>query len=347
MKDVFEEDIDIIAGSQLEWSLLKNKTVLIAGASGYVPQYFVHALLRRNDCYGDGINVIAICRNPDNAMKRFGMYGNRKDFRLVIQDVTGSVALEEDIDYIIDAACPADLKSRYDDVVAAYDASVIGCKNLLELARKKGACFLFISSIDIYGKNKYVERLSEDSYGYLDPLNVRNVYSCSKKAAENMCCCYAYAGVDCKIVRPSQIMGGGIKLDDGRLHIDFISQILSKNSIELKGDGTPRRSFIYVTDAITAMLMVMLKGKSGSAYNICTEDGEASVLELANVMAGKVKDRNVSITFNMETHKSDPAVTQVVSSVLGDSSKLRELGWQSQISLSEACERMMRYYGLC
>lgn len=346
MKDIFSEDIKLIADSDINWSKLKNKTVLVAGANGYVPQYFVHGFIKRNDLYGDNITVIALCRNEKKAEQRFEKYYGRRDFRLILQDVVEPLDYAGKIDYIIDAACQADQKSRYDNVVASFEASVTGCKNMLELARKNRASFLFISSIDIYGKNSSGERLKEDSYGALDPLNIRNVYSCSKKAAENLCCCYSYMGVDCKIVRPSQIMGGGIALDDGRLHIDFISQILKNNNIVLKGDGTPRRTFMYVTDAISAMLTVMLEGETGNAYNVCTEKCEASVLELAQLMAGNAKGRNVEITYNMETRKNDPAVTQVVSVVLGDSSKLRNLGWDSKISLEEACRRMMTYYGI-
>ena len=161
-----------------------------------------------------------------------------------------------------------------------------------------------------------------------------------------MCCCYANSGVNCKIVRPSQIMGGGIALDDGRLHIDFISQMLENNRIVLKGDGTPKRSFIYITDAIIAMLFVLLDGNSGEAYNVCTETGEATVLELAQKMQSLVTSRNVLIEYNMETRKTDVSVTQVVPSVFADSQKLQNLGWRPKIDLEESCRRMMKYYEL-
>ena len=52
MIDIFSEDIELIANSDINWDKLKNKTILIAGANGYVPQYFVHAILKRND-YND------------------------------------------------------------------------------------------------------------------------------------------------------------------------------------------------------------------------------------------------------------------------------------------------------
>lgn len=344
MNSFVVEDAQTIANASLDWSKLKNKTVFISGANGYVPQFFVHGLLMRNELYGDGIKVVAMCRNAERASKRFAEYEERNDFQLLIGDVKEPIVYEGKIDYIIHAASPANQRDRHKDLVGLFDANVTGSKNMLELAKKNDAVFLFVSSVDVYGKNVGNKRLTEDYSGPLDSLNPRNVYACAKRAAETLCLCYASKGVPCKIARASQILGSGIELDDGRLHIDFISQILQSNKIVLKGDGTPLRTFLYVTDAITGMLTVMLEGVSCEAYNVLTEDCEASVLELAKTMAELAGERNVSIEYNMETRTTDPAVTNVVSVVCGESKKLCSLGWKAQVSLKDACARMMKYY---
>lgn len=148
-----------------------------------------------------------------------------------------------------------------------------------------------------------------------------------------------------KIVRPAQIMGGGIALDDGRIHIDFISQIINKHKIVLKGDGSPVRSFIYITDAITGILVVLTNGENGQAYNICNEAAEASVLEFARIMAGCAKEK-INIEFNMETRKKDEEVKHAISVVTASSEKLRMLGWLPHVSIEDACRKMMTYYGI-
>lgn len=346
MNSFIVEDAKTIANASLNWDKLKNKTVFISGANGYVPQFFVHGLLMRNQLYGDGIKVVAMCRSAERAAIRFVEYEGRNDFELFVGDVKYPICYDGKIDYIIHAASPANIKIRYKNLIDIFDANVIGCKNLLELARVKDAEFLFVSSVDIYGKTEENKRLVETYSGALDPLNTRNVYSCAKRAAETLCICYANEDMVCKIVRPCQILGSGIELDDGRLHADFISQLLDGDTIVLKGDGTPRRTFMYVTDAIVGMLTVMLEGESGEAYNVVCESGEASVLELAQTMASIIKGRKIEIIYNMETRKSDPAVTNVISVVCGDSTKIRALGWEAKMSLREACTRMMAYYGL-
>lgn len=346
MHRIIDEDANTIAQSAIDWTKFHNKTIWIAGANGYVPQYFVHSLLKRNDLYDENIKVVAMCRSRERADERFAEYHERTDFELVIQDVCVPVQYDGKVDYIIHAASPAGVKNRYDNLVATFDANVIGCKNLLRFAKEKNAEFLLISSVDVYGKYSCPDRLTEERLGELDSLNTRNVYSCAKRAAETLCACYSCSGISCKIVRPVQILAGGIGLDDGRLHIDFISQMLKGDEIVLKGDGTPRRSFLYITDAISGMLTVLMEGKSGEAYNVCTESGEASVLELAQMMASHVTDRKIRITYDMVARTKDPAVTNVVSVVCGCSDKLCALGWKPKVSLKEACRRMMTYYGV-
>ena len=341
-KSLIDKDSEIIANSNIDWSLLENKTILVSGATGYVTQFLIHAILQKNDMAQTNIKIIALCRNKSKADCRFSDYYGRKDFELLIKDIQSEIVVEQKIDFIIHAASPAGLVISNKNPVETFKVNVFGADNLLQLAEKKQAEFLLVSSVDIYGRG-VDSRFVESKLGYLDTTDIRNVYACAKRAAENLAVCYMSRGVKVKIVRPTQIMGGGIALDDGRLHIDFISQILKNKKIVLKGDGTPIRSFIYVTDAIIGILTVMIKGENGNAYNICNEGAEVSVLEFANIMANSCKDV-VNIEFNYETRKSDKEVLHAISVVTASSEKLRMLGWKPQISIEKACKKMLAYY---
>lgn len=342
--ELVNQDAIVIANAGIEWNRFEGKTILISGATGYVSQYIVHGLLKRNDLFGTNIKVIAYCRNKSKADLRFENYYGRTDFEVLIGNILDKVQIKQNIDFIIHAASPAGLVKSNVDPVETFKVNVIGCDNLLMLAEEKGAEFLLLSSVDIYGK---VEggNFVENQLGALDTTDARNVYAYAKRAAENLCACYAQKGVVAKIVRPTQIMGGGIDLDDGRLHIDFISQILRDKRIVLKGDGTPIRSFIYITDAIIGMLMVIAKGENGHAYNIANEDGETSVLEFAKLMSGCVKEL-VPIEFNETTRKTSEEVKHAVSVVTANADKLKTLGWEAKVSIEKSCERMLKYYGV-
>lgn len=346
-KEMHKSDIEKILSKDISWEIFYGKTVLISGANGYVPSYFVYVFMTLNEKFDAGIKVIALCRNYEKASKKFEEYLGNDKFSLCIQDICDPISLNCPIHYFIHAASPAGINSRYEDPITTFRANVIGCDNMLSLA-KQNACegFLFVSSVDVYGKRDSIERLEETDFGAMDSLNIRNVYSCGKKAAEMLCCSYyAKEKLPLVIVRPFQIFGPGLALDDGRLHIDFISQILNSKEIVLKSDGSAKRTFLYITDAITAMFYAMIKGEKGGCYNIVEESGEATVLELANLMASNVYKDDVTVKFDYAS-RNNIEVTSAFSVVTGSSKKIKKLGWNPEYSLREGAIRMMQYYGI-
>lgn len=347
VNEIIAEDIRTILSRKLPYEVFYQKTILISGANGYVPAYFVHTFLSLNDERKAGIKVIALCRNEKRARERFSCYLDRTDFILMIQDVCEPIELHEPIHLFIHAASPAGIQKRHEDPVNTFLSNVKGAENMLRLAAKNPCGhFLLLSSVDVYGKMDNDRRLTEDMAGSLDPLNIRNVYPCGKRAAETLCRAYqAKYGVPVYIVRPFQIIGPGPELNDGRLHIDFISQVLKTGKIVLKSDGTAVRSFMYIADAIAAMFYVLLMGQQGEAYNIVAEEGEASVRELAYGMASLVAGEPAEVIFASQWRDSIE-VKGALSVVTGDSKKIRKLGWQPQYALSDASARMMSYYGI-
>ncbi|MCC8025343.1 MAG: NAD(P)-dependent oxidoreductase [Clostridium sp.] len=344
---IIRQDVAGILETELPWETFCGKTVLISGANGYVTAYFVHTFIALNDRKNMNMKIIALCRNEKRAKARFADYLDRKDLVLYIQDVCEPIAIEERVHFFIHGASPAGIHARHRDPVATFCANVTGCENMLKLA-VKNPCegFLLISSVDIYGSMAQEGRLTEAKCGILDHLNVRNAYSCGKKAAETLCCAYYKKyKIPVTVVRPFQIFGPGPELDDGRLHIDFISQMLEGDRIVLKSDGSAKRTFIYITDAMEGMLTALLRGSDWGVYNIVDESGEATVLELAELMASLVSDRKIEIVFDYEKRGS-VEVKGALPSVTGSSKKLRELGWKAHMSLAEGAERMMNYYGL-
>lgn len=347
MNKIIYEDAENIITEDLPYEKFYGKTVLISGANGYVPAYFIHAFIAMNDRKNAGMHILALCRNKDRAKERFSDYIGREDFEFIIQDVCNPISIDREIHIFIHAASPAGIKKRHEDPVNTFLSNVKGSENMLELARKNPCeYFLFLSSVDIYGQMNNADRLKEDMSGYLDPLNVRNAYSCGKRAAESLCKAYQVKyGLPVFIVRPFQIIGPGPELNDGRLHIDFISQIIKKEKIVLKSDGTAIRTFMYITDAINAMFYVMLLGVPGEAVNIVAESGEASVKELADMMAAHVADKHIDVIFDYG-QRDAIEVTGALSVVTGDSSKLSSLGWKCRYSVTEGSARMMEYYGI-
>ena len=345
MNNIVKEDIYEIINMDLPWEKLDNSTVLISGANSFITSYIVYALMERNVQLNTNIHVIAMCRNEQKAKERFERYISDERFTLLIQDVVDEIKISTHIDYCIHAASPAGIFSRHENPIKTYETNLLGCKNLLDFALNSNAKrFMFVSSVDVYGKVFSEKRLEEDNIGYLDLLNPRNAYSNGKRAAETLCSLYyASSKIETVIVRPYQVFGPGMTLGDGRLHGDFIYQLQNNKKITLKSDGKAVRSFMYIKDCTMALLTVLLKGENGNAYNVCDENCEANVLELANLYCDIVK-KDTFVEFDY-SQREKIEVKEAIPCVLGCSNKLRTLGWLPKTSLTEGVSRTITSYG--
>ena len=71
LNSVYSDVLEIAQADFIEWEKLKNSTVLITGANGFIGSYLVFALLLRNDLYNDNIGIYALVRNRASAEKKF------------------------------------------------------------------------------------------------------------------------------------------------------------------------------------------------------------------------------------------------------------------------------------
>lgn len=342
---IIQSDLRYITEANLPWELFRNKTILISGASGFLPSYMVETFLYLNETKQFNIRILGLVRNIGKAHERFLRHKGNKNLIFISQDVCDKIKIDENIDFIIHAASQATPKIFFKDPVGTITPNVIGTSNLLNLAaEKKVECFLFFSTSGVYG---YVDEesypIKEDCFGYLDPMDLASCYLESKRMGETMCVSWMHQyGVPVKIIRPAITYGPGLKLDDGRSFADFISNIINNRDIELFSDGKAIRNFCYLADAILGFFTVMLKGKVGEAYNIAT-DQEISIIDLARLLVEKVfPERKLKIIMKKDASKNYLRMNFPRTTV--DITKAKELGWKLNFSLEEGFKRTVRSF---
>jgi len=342
---IIEADLKYITDRSLPWEKFRNKTVLVSGASGFLPAYMVETILYLNEIKKLNIKVIGLVRNIEKASARFSHYQGRKDLQLISQDICEKFTIDEKVDFIVHAASHATPKLFRSDPIGTIMPNAAGTANLLNLAKdKRVECFLFFSTTGVYGfMDQASYPLKEDRYGPINPMDLASCYIESKRMGENMCVAWMHQyGVPVKIVRPAITYGPGVQLDDGRSFADFISNVINKQDIVLYSDGKAIRNFCYIADATVGFFIVMLKGKAGEAYNAAT-DHEISIRDLANQLVNEVFPE-LKLKVVMKTDTSKNYLRMDFPRTTPDISKLKSLGWTIRFPIEEGFRRTVKSF---
>ncbi len=345
---IIQEDLDYITSQDLPWKDFSHSRILITGANGFLPSYLVQTFLHLNELYPDlNLEVFGVVRNENKARKKFSSLLQRDDFKLIVQDVSDPIIFDEKVDYIIHAASQASPKYYGKDPVGTLKANVQGTYNLLEYARVHAVrSFLFFSSGDVYGAVDEANLpIEENSYGTLDPTDVRSCYGESKRMGENMCVSwYHQYKIPTKIVRVFHTYGPGMDLEDGRVHADFVANIVKGNDILIQSDGSAVRGFCYIADTTLGVLTVLLRGKTGEAYNV-GEEKMTSISELAQTLVKVFPEKDLKVIKKTRQNDQD-YLTSKISRAYPSTKKISALGWRTRFSLEEGFKRTVRSYQL-
>lgn len=339
------EDIEHIIQEPLDWCSFKDKTVLITGASGMIPSYILYTMLGLNDKYGCKIKVLALVRNEEKARRIFGSLLEREDIQLLVQDVSTPLEYNEGkIDYIFHGGSPARPSEHNAAPTSTIKANLLGTINLLDLAVKhQSEAFVLMSSSEVYGSvSENINSISETDYGYLDCQNPRACYSEGKRAAETICAAYsAQYNITCKTPRFAHIYGPGLGLNDGRVQAEFASKVFRNENIVMNSDGSSKRAYTYVSDAVAGVFYILLKG-SDMAYNIADSENVISIKQLAEAFLKARPESNLQLIMNIDKEASklyNPA------KFIGlDNRKVKALGWSPRVSIAEGTSRMIKHY---
>ena len=338
-------DIARIISSDLEWHRLAGCSVLITGATGFLPAYLVEVVMALRHCPAlvghDPPRVVALVRSEDRARAKFGHHLQDPNFTLLVQDVCARLPVDIRPDFIIHAASPASPKYYRDDPVGTIGPNTVGTEYLLERAADVGAKgFLFFSSSEIYGDlPETMIPTRESDVGVLDPIDPRNCYAESKRLGEALCIAYhRQFGVAASIVRPFHVYGPGMRFDDGRVFADFAASVVQGRDIELLSAGTASRSFCYLGDATEGFFRVLLCGESGTAYNLGNPDCEVSIAELAEILTALYPEKGLKV-IRAVRKAGDPYMPSKVERSCPDIGRLRSLGWRPSIDIGTGFRR--------
>lgn len=336
MNKFIEKDVNLLCENFGFMQQIKNKKILITGATGLIGSVFTYFLCNLNDKYNLNITIYLCVRNIEKAKKfSFPQY-----VKYIVQDMKKEIVVDGGLDYIIHAASPTTSKYLVSNPVETINDTYLGTKNILELAKdKKVSSVVYLSSIEMYGQNFDDKEIKENDYGYINNLDVRSCYSEGKRFIECMCCSYCKEyDVPVKIARLTQTFGPGILLEDNRIFAHICKSVIANQDIVLHTDGSSSKNYLYITDAINAVFYILLRGIDGEAYNVANDETYISIKEMAQLVIDRF-NRNIKLIVDLKENMGYAPSTKVNL----NTDKLRKLGWSPSVSLIDMYGNTINY----
>lgn len=339
----YMEDVRYVAGLNLSWERLQDKSIMLSGATGLIGSFLIDVILEKNIHDGLNCTVYALGRNEEKAKNRFYKYADNHQWFFIPYDVKTPLVQDdiEIVDYILHLASNTHPILYATDPIGTITTNIIGVQNLLDFAvNHHTKRFVFVSSNEVYGENRGdVELFDEDYCGYINCNTLRAGYPESKRCGEALCQAYkAQKGIDIVIARLTHSYGPTMMLNDTKAISQFIKKGIAGEDIVLKSTGTQYYSYTYVSDAVSGLITVTLNGENGEAYNIAEEHSDIMLKDLASIIAD-INGKNV--VFEMPDAVESAGYSKATKARL-NGNKLQRLGWKPKYNIQSGMERTIR-----
>ncbi len=257
-------------------------------------------------------------------------------YTFIKQDVTEYLYVEGEVDYVIHFASPASPVDYLERPIPTLKVGSLGTHKALGLAKEKKARFLIASTSEIYG-DPLVHPQTEEYWGNVNPIGPRGVYDEAKRFAEAITMAYhRFHGLETRIVRIFNTYGPRMRLQDGRVVPNFVSQALKGEPLTVYGDGSQTRSFCYVADLIEGIYR-LLTSDLQEPCNI-GNPSEMTIKEFAEAII-KFSNSKSEIVYKPlpvdDPKQRKPDITRA----------RQRLGWEPQVKLEEGIKNTMDYFG--
>ena len=320
------------------WEELREKKIFLTGGTGFFGCWFLESFHYINEILRLNASVTVLTRSVDNITRKVPHLVPGYSITFIEGDIHSFKFPTEKYDFIIHAATESDRSLNPTSILSGI---INGTTRMLDFATVTSCKkFLFTSSGAVYGKQygKNV-RILEETPSLIDAETKNAAYAEGKRASEILCCLYAKEfGFESKIARCFAFVGPYLPLDSDYAIGNFILNRIKSETITIKGNGTPLRSYLYASDLMIWLWTILFKGKNCASYNVGS-DKSVSIRELGALigeMSMPMLDQQI---LSKDSHAGEP------ENYVPNVDKIRrELGVSENISLNEAIVKVLDFY---
>lgn len=320
---------------QAVWDALRGEHLFVTGGTGFIGSWILEALLAAEAEFGLGLRLTVLSRNPDAFAARAPHLARHPAVMLVAGNTCDLSMFDAPCDAVLHLA--TDVVKPAADPRVVFDDIVRGTGQALALARRCGATrFLLTSSGAVYGAQPAdLPHVPESYPGAPDTGNPGTAYGQGKRVAEWQAACARADGLRTQVARCFAFVGPYLPLDAQFAIGNFIGDCLAGRPIQIGGDGTPFRSYLYAADLAVWLLTILVLG-DGRPYNVGASEA-VSIADLARTVAATLGGGEVRIA-------RAPVPGQAASHYVPDVARAATLGLTPYTSLPDAIERTAAWH---
>jgi nucleoside-diphosphate-sugar epimerase len=335
-------DLDhILAHTAGIWDEFRGARIFVTGGTGFIGSWLLESFVWAQDRLQLDASMTVLTRSPEAFRTKAPHLAAHPAIEMQQGDVRSFAFPEGRFSHVIHAATEASAKLIREQPLLMLDTIIDGTRRALDFAAASGVRrFLLLSSGAVYGTQPpAITHIPETYEGAPDPHEPRWVYGEGKRVAELLGSVYAQThGLSFLIARCFAFVGPYLPLDTHFAIGNFILDCMKERSIEIRGDGTPYRSYLYAADLAVWLWTILARGDSCRAYNVGSEQC-LTIADLGRVVCAALGSCS-EIKVASEPRRGNPSERYVPGTLRAR----RELGLQESVPLEDAIRRTAAWY---
>lgn len=323
------------------WEDLRGARLFITGGTGFFGCWLLESFLFANQQLDLKASATVLTRKPDSVKQTLPHLMLDPAVSLHKGDVRNFEFPSGEYSHIVHAATETSPQLEIVDPLDKFTSNIEGTRRILDFALASGTSkFLFTSSGAVYGKQPSdMTHIPESYVGAPETNDLTTDYGQSKRASEFLCTAYAKKhGFQAAIARCFAFVGPRLPLDGNFAIGNFIRDAMKGKPIQINGDGTPYRSYLYAADLAIWLWTIFLRGQSCYPYNVGSEN-DLTIAQLAQTVANAVAP-DLPIQIGIKHIPSQPVARYVPMTQRAKT----ELGLQEFIKLPDAIQHTVQWY---
>lgn len=323
------------------WDEMRGERLFLTGGTGFFGCWLMETFVHANRSLNLKAEAVVLTRHSEAFRAKMPHVVEDSSVTLLHGDVRDFAYPEGTFRFVIHAATEASAKQAAEEPLEMLSTILTGTERTLEFAAAHGTRkFLLTSSGAVYGRQPdEMAHVPETYVGAPDPLHAGSVYGEGKRAGELMCALHAKAsGMECKVARCWAFSGPHLPLNAHFAIGNFVGDVLAGRPIQIAGDGTARRSYLYAADLAIWLWTILFRAPALVPFHVGSAR-DLSILELAQTVSA-------SLGAQAEIHVAKEAIAgaQIARYVPSVSRAAEMLGLRETVTLEDGIRRMAAWH---